>query len=506
MSIGRTILFLAAVGVVVSACSVGPDYEPATIDTPERYGERPWSPIAAYADSPEVTWWETLGDAQLQSLIEQALLASPDLALAEARLREARSLVGVAESALLPRFGAASEYRRLRLSENFPVLDDFIDRGRIDRDQELFTAGFDASWEIDVFGGSRRSVEAAERRADASVERRRAVAVSLVAEVAREYFDLRGHQGRLAALEMALAARESLWALAQDADQAGLASRQEIVEAKAEVDALASRMPMLRAAEAAAAYRIALLTDQPVREMWDRLRERRPLPTAPDAVPVGLPGELLRRRPDIRAAERRLAAATAEIGVAVADLYPRFYLTGQAGLQSGSFGSLFDGGSGAWSIGPAVRWPIFQGGRIRANIDAAEARAEAAMVRYRLCVRQAIVDVETALTRYGRAWQRRSRLVSSEASLRRGVQLAEAGKSSGLSTRRDVLRAELRLAETRARLAAARVEVLSALAAVNKAVGGGWGTKAELDLDVEASAASAVQQPHPASDGANRTK
>ncbi|MFW6337257.1 MAG: efflux transporter outer membrane subunit, partial [Phycisphaeraceae bacterium] len=407
---GRSLLFLIATGAVVSACTVGPDYEAANLDTPERYAERSWSPVAIDADSAEVKWWETLGDPQLTSLIEQALASSPDLALAEARLREARSLVGVDEAALLPRVGTASEYRRLRLSENLPVLDEFIDRGQIDRDQELFTAGFDASWEIDVFGGSRRSVEAAVRRADASVEQRRAVAVSLVAEVAREYFELRGNQARLAALEEAMAARESLLAWAEDAEQAGLSSRRAIVDATAEVDALASRMPMLRSAVAASAYRIALLTDRPVRETWDRLRERRPLPAAPDAVPVGLPGELLRRHPDVRGAERQLAAATADIGVAVSDLYPKFYLTGQAGLQSSSFGDLFDGGSGAWSIGPAVRWPIFQGGRIRANIDAAEARADAAMVRYHSRVRQAIVDVETALTRYGRAWQRRARL------------------------------------------------------------------------------------------------
>ena len=422
----------------------------------------------------QARWWSTLDDEQLNHLIEEAMDRNRSLAVAEQRLREARALVGVAEARLLPRIGSGGQYRRIRLSENLPILDEFIDRGRTDRGQQLFAGSFDASWEIDVFGGTRRAVEAARAKADAVVEDVRGIRISLLAEVARNYFELRGEQARARALQDLIRLEERALKLANDAQEAGLGTAAGVGRREARVSEAAARLPGVQAAAAASMIRLAVLTDRPVDDLWESLRVPQPLPTVPDAVPVGLPGDLLRRRPDVRAAERRLRRATAEVGVAVADLYPKFYLTGNAGLAAGSFGSLFDTGSVAWSIGPSIRWPLLRGGQIRANIDAAEARLEAAGHRYHRSVREAIGDAEAALTRYGRAYQSRERLLEAVAARRREVDLAERAFANGLEPRFEVNSTRRRLVSARLARTRADIEVLTTLASLHKALGGGW--------------------------------
>lgn len=479
MRVCRSLLLPGALVFAVSSCTVGPDFDRPEVQAPASWaaddlgaGER------VLQESPQRQWWLTFEDAELTRLMDEALRRNSDLAVAKQRLREARALIGVVESRLLPDLASGGQYRRIGLSENLPVLDDFIDRGRIDRDQELFAGSFDASWEIDLFGGSRRAVEAARAGADAAAEELRGVRVSLLAEVARNYFTLRGEQARVRALRDLVGNEERALELADEAQKSGLGAGVRTQRGEARVSEAAARLPQAQAAVAASVIRLAVLIDRPVEDVWDALREPRSLPAAPDAVPVGLPGDLLRRRPDVRAAERRLHRATAEVGVAVADLYPKFHLTGDAGLAAGSFGSLFNAGSFAWSVGPSIRWPVFRGGEIRANIEAFEARLESAKIRYHQSVREAIGDAETALTRYGRAFQAREALREAAVARRREVELAKSAFASGLAPRSEIVSARRRLIASRLAENEAEVAVLTALASLHKALGGGWQTSA----------------------------
>lgn len=425
-------------------------------------------------ETPEWRWWQGLDDELLMALIVRAAESNHDVAIAHARVREARSAIGIAEAQLLPQAGVRGNYRRFRFSENTPVLDDFIQRGLVDRDQELYEVGFDAAWEVDIFGGGQRAVEAAEARAQATTVRRRAVLLSVVAEVARNYFEARGSQASLDALERNIELQRESLRLTQHRLDTGLGTELEVAQAQAQLDATRARRPTLRAAELAASYRLAVLTDQRSSDILTRLSRAKPVPAAPDVVPVGLPGDLLRRRPDVQAAERSLHAATADVGVAVSDLYPSFFLTGSPSLQASSFTSLFDAGSAAWSIGPSIRWPIFQGGQIRAHIDVTQARQEAALLRYRKVVLEAVADAETTLTRYAKTYQHHQRLAQAMRSQQEALELARDAYQSGLVTLLDVVDAQRQLTKTQIELAQVRARVLVALASLNKALGGGW--------------------------------
>lgn len=459
----------------MASCTVGPDYERPRAEVPQRWASVATDGVTVEpSEAPDVDWWASLGDEDLAWLVRRAVRENLRIDIASARVREARASIGVAEGQLLPTVGSAASYDRVRLSENFPVLDDFIDRGRIDEDQSLFSAGFDASWEVDVFGGERRAVEAAAARFESVTADRRDVLLTVVAEVARNYFDLRGAQMRIAALGSNVASQRAIVDAARDRLDAGLGAEPDVLRAEAELRTLRSTLPLERAAAVAAAMRLAVLTSMDGGELWNRLGEGAELPLPPAMVPVGLPGELLRRRPDVRAAERSVEAASASIGVATADLYPSFSLTGGVGLAASEFADLFTGESVGWSIGPSIRWPIFQGGRIRANIEVREARHERALLRYRRVVERAIADVESSLTRYAQARVAHDRLVRAAEAQAESLRLARRAYEDGLSDVDPLLEAQRGLAALEARVTGARADLLEALASLNKALGGGW--------------------------------
>ena len=295
-----------------------------------------------------------------------------DLRFAEARIREARASRVVTASGAWPTLNVSGGYTRNRASQNgvaVPGEGTVIvpSGGGANLDQNFYQSGFDANWEIDVFGGVRRSVEAADATIDATIEDRRDVLVTLLGEVARNYIDLRGFQRQLAVARANLKTQQDTLELTQVRFQAGLASDLDVAQQEAQVNTTASQIPTLESGLKQAAYALDVLLGSQPGALWGELAKEAEIPSLPPEVLVGLPSDLLRRRPDVRRAERQLAAATAQVGAATADLFPKFSLTGIAGLQSVSASDWFTRGSRFWSIGPTISWPVFDAGRIRAN-------------------------------------------------------------------------------------------------------------------------------------------
>ncbi|MGD0783707.1 MAG: efflux transporter outer membrane subunit, partial [Candidatus Aminicenantales bacterium] len=284
--------------------------------------------------------------------------------MAQARVWEARAAGEIASADLRPRLNASTSYARERVSKNgFPP---FPPGTPLEAD--VYQAGFDAAWELDVFGGARRAVEAARAGIASAEYGRRAALVSLLGEVARNYVEARTFQRRLAIARQNIRAAQDVLALARDRFKWGLTGNLDVQQATAFLETTEAQVPALETGFKTGAHRLAVLLGQPPGALLAELSADTPIPVPPPEVPVGLPSDLLRRRPDIQQAERELAAATARIGVAAADLYPKFSLTGDIGLQSISAGDWFSAGSRFWSVGPTLQWKIFDAGRIRANI------------------------------------------------------------------------------------------------------------------------------------------
>ena len=456
---------LALVSVALLAgCTVGPDYRrPAT--TAASQWLEPATPGTV-----DLSWWHAFDDPQLTALVERAVAGSPDLAEASARLAEARANRDAAAGGRLPNVQASGSATQNTLSENgqIPI-------GQIPgfaRDFSLFDLGFDASWELDFWGRKTRQVEAASARVQSAEAARRDVMLTLIAEVARAYLDLRAAQADIATGESSAAADAETARLTQLRFTAGESSRIDADRAEAQARASAAAVPDARA-RAAAAYRIATLVGAPPEDVAPQLATPAPLPVAPDTILVGVRSDLLERRPDVRRAERDLAAATADIGVATADLFPRFSLFGGIGQQARSVGDLFSGASTRLQVGPSFSWPIFAGGTIRAQIRAADARAQAAAARYEKSVVGALVDSEGAINRFINA---RVALTEAEASLARersAHSLAEQRTARGEDDRLALMRARTTLTAAEHRLDSAAAAKGQAAIALYNSVGGG---------------------------------
>ena len=344
------LIFLAA------GCTVGPNYERPDLAAPAGWKEAQQTGVDARAAELS-RWWSAFNDPLLDSLVERAVRSNLDLRLAEARIREARASRVVTAAGAWPTVDVSGSYTRNRASENAigaPAQGAVVapSGGGANLDQNLYRSGFDANWEIDVFGGVRRSVEAADATIDATVEDRRDVLVTLLGEVARNYIDLRGFQRQLAVARANLKTQQDTLELTQVRFQAGLASDLDVAQQEAQVNTTASQIPTLESGLKQAAYALDVLLGSQPGALWGELAKEAEIPNLPPEVLIGLPSDLLRRRPDVRRAERQLAAATALVGAATADLFPKFFLTGVAGLQSVSASDWINGGSRFWSIGP----------------------------------------------------------------------------------------------------------------------------------------------------------
>jgi NodT family efflux transporter outer membrane factor (OMF) lipoprotein len=461
--------------VLFQGCAVGPNFQPPKTTAPAQWS----APMAGGETNLEpslASWWKSFNDPQLDSLVERAVRTNQDLRIAEARVREARAFYRIASSQLWPTVDAGGSYARENQSKNQPILGSLPMPSGIPFENNVYQAGFDASWEIDVFGGNRRAVEAGKAEVAAAEFGRRNVLVTLLGEVARNYVELRGCQRRLKIATNNLKTQEEALALAQDRFKNGLTSDLDVQQAATLLANTRAAIPMLEAGIQGYIHRLGVLLGQPPEALLAELSAPAPIPSAPPIVPAGLPSELLRRRPDIQQAERRLAASTARIGVATADLFPKFSLTGVAGYESTSASDWFAGGSKFWSLGPTVQWRIFDAGRIRANIRVQDARQEQALAAYEETVLLSFEDVENSLVAYAKEQIRRRSLEDAVTSSQDSLHLANQLYGNGLASFINVLDAERSLYQAEDALVLSEKAVTQNLIGLYKALGGGWET------------------------------
>jgi NodT family efflux transporter outer membrane factor (OMF) lipoprotein len=474
-------LALTGLGLALTAagCTVGPHYEKPDLSAPPAWNEAQQSGVSA-RPAELARWWTSFNDPLLNSLVERAVRSNLDLRLAEARIREARAARAVTAAGEWPRADVSGSYSRNRSSENAVGSQGqgavVAPRPGADLEQDLFRTGFDATWEIDVFGGVRRSLEAADATLAATLEDRRNTLVTLLGDIAKNYIDVRGFQKRLLVARANLKAQQETLDLTRVRFQAGLASDLDVAQAEGQLNTTAAQVPTLEGSLTQAAHRLDILLGSEPGSLWDQLAKESPIPVLPAEVLVGLPSELLRRRPDIRRAERQLAAATAQVGAATADLFPKFSLIGGMGLQSISASDWFSGPSRFWSIGPTIRWPIFDAGRIRANIEVRNAQQAQALTQYEKTILAALEDVENSLVNYAREQMRHRTLRDAVAAHRRAVAMSNELYIRGLVDFLNVLDNQRSLFASESDLAQSEAVMATNLVALYKALGGGWET------------------------------
>ncbi len=471
----RAALILLAVvtplALILSGCKVGPNFKPPQAKVPPGWTgitKTPSAqPSAITAQPPDLTeWWRKFNDPKLVALVDEALKQNLDLQLAEARLRQARASRGVVAGGLWPAINSTADYRRQRLSTGRT--------GPAVGPQDLFLAGLDAVWEMDIFGGIRRNVESAGANILAARESIHDVQVTLAAEVALNYLQLRGFQQQIAIAQNNLKAQQHTADITRQRFNAGFVSGLDVANADAQVASTESTIPVLETAARQSIYALSVLLARLPADLVAELSTTEPLPTTPPEVPVGLPSELLRRRPDIRQAEAQLHAATAQIGVAVADLFPKFSLTGSITYQANLVQNWFTDPSRSWAFGPSVSWPVFQGGSIRSNIKVQEALRDQSYITYQKTVLGALQEVENALIAFNKEWEHRKALNDAVVANRKAVDLSTQLYTQGATDFLNVLSAQRSLFASEDALVQSNRNVATDLVAIYKALGGGW--------------------------------
>ena len=409
---------------------------------------------------PVVRWWTLFDDAELNSLVDRAVASNLDVQAATNRIRLARGQLGIARAGLFPNATFNGSYSRGASGTGSPA--------------PLWEAGLDSAWEIDIFGGIRRSVEVAEANVGAAVENRRDVMVTLMGEVATDYIEIRGLQQEI------IIARENLDTEVKNVDltvqkqKLGTGTELDIVQAQEEVASTRAGISALELSEEQAVYALSILLDLPPTALEGELDEPGAIPEPPDVVRIGIPSELLRRRPDIREAERQLAAATAQIGVAVAQLFPSFSFTGSATQESLHFQGLGNPANDVWAYGPSVTWTIFDAGSLWSNVAVQNANAEAALTTYKQTVLNALLEVQTDLAAYVKDQERRVELAEEVHLDQRAVELSTKRYRQGLQDFLSVLVAEQSLLSSQDSLVQSDRAVGTDVVALYKALGGGW--------------------------------
>lgn len=482
---GRISLIFCCFLPILSSCTVGPDFKP-----PEPALASQWSDQAALSaitaspgEEDLAQWWKIFNDPQLTSLIERAFAVNLDLRIAQSRIRQARAAMSIAGASLGPTVDAYAAYRRSQTP-----MSGYDSPGPT---TNLYQTGFDAIWELDIFGGIRREVEASSAELDVTVETRHDLLVSLSAEVASDYLTLRSLQQRLAIAHANLSTQEHTVKLTRQRWDVGFINKLDMVRAEAQAATTAGQIPLLEAAIRQTIHGLSLLLASEPATLMAELTPDVPLPQAMAGVPLGLPSELLRRRPDIRMAEANIHAATARIGVATADLFPTFTITGGLGLQSNSFNSTFNRSSRAWSLGPSINLPLFDMGRRRANIDLKTAIQDEQLLSYEQTVLTALTEVENALIAARKEEEHRQALDRAVTANRTAVKLATSLYVAGENDFLSVLDSQRSLYLTEEALALSSKTVCTNLVALFKALGGGW---AENDSGIDG---KAPQTPDP---------
>jgi multidrug efflux system outer membrane protein len=467
-----------AIAIVCGAgCTVGPDYRPLVTDAPRAWSSPDTNGLASGASAP-ASWWASFNDPELDSLILRAVLANPDLRVAEARLRQSRALRERSVADFWPTLDSSASEARAKQSMNQPLISALPLPPNFPFEYTVYNAGFDAAWEIDVFGGKRRALEAASADLEGSIAARNDAMLSVLAEVARNYVELRGAQHRLEIARSDLALQQESLELTRARFKTGLVSELDVTRSAAQLASMRAAIPPLAIAVRQGMYAIAVLLSLEPGELVGELSAVAAVPPVPPEVPIGLPSDLLRRRPDVRRAERQLAAETARIGVAEAEWYPKFSLTGDAGYESVSFGKWFTPGSLFWSLGPSLQWRVLDFGRVRAEVQAQTAVQEAALASYEKAVLVSLQEAENSVIAYAQEQNRHQALADAVAENRRSLEMAESLFAKGRINFLDVLDARRTLYQADDLLAISDQAVAIDLIALYKALGGGWETLA----------------------------
>jgi outer membrane protein, multidrug efflux system len=466
---------LSVLGIVLmwalTACTaVGTDYHPPQPDMPSQWHENS-DVIKSVADQDMQAWWTLFSDPLLDSLMVRAVASNQDLQKAETRVREARAQRVLA--------GATGSVEATASSSRTQTSNNTTSKGQ---NANLFQMGFDATWEIDIFGGVQRATEAADASLAATKEDLHDTLVTLEAEVARNYLELRGGQSRLAVARDNIATQEKTVELVLGRLQLGLGSELDLVQAKTQLSLTKSQVPSFQTSIRQAIYQLALLIGQPPESLIAELSPESAVPFIPPRIPINLPSDLLRQRPDIRSGERRLAAATAEIGVATADLFPHFSLAALLGVQSINLSDLITSGSRYWSVGPSLKMSLFDQGKTRAEIEIRNARRDAALAMYEKSVLKALTEVESALIAFSHEQETRQILGEAVTSAEKAVSIARGRYQIGLTDFLAVLQSEYSLSQSQDQLVQSNQRLTLEMVAIFKALGGGWKNKDTLEM------------------------
>jgi outer membrane protein, multidrug efflux system len=464
IGVGLGLVFLTAGG-----CKVGPDYTRHDPNMPGQWSE----PNLAAGVDPSVLgqWWTTFEDELLVRLIERADTGSLDLQAALARIDQSRALRRYAAGENAPTIDATGSYSRTRVSENGLMVPQL---GGSPDQTNLHSAGFDARWEIDMFGRIRRSVESAQAALEQSIEDYRDVRVSLYSEIARNYIEVRTAQARIRYAQANVQIQRKTLELTQSRFNAQIAPQLDVAQAQLNLANTESEIPPLLISEVAALNRLAVFIGEAPQSLRQWIDPPGGLPQVKVTPNAGVPAELLRQRPDIRSAERALAAQTARIGVAQAQLYPSFSLRGVLVLEATELSNMDDWASRAYSFGPGLRWNLFDGNRIRSLVNVEEARTRQLAAVYESTVLRALEEVENAMVGYVQENERVAALERSVVAARQSVEMVETLYKSGLTDFQNVLVTQRALSQQEDRLAISQGSVLQQLIALYKALGGGW--------------------------------
>lgn len=452
---------------ILTGCKVGPDYKTPFTEAGQTFSNAANPEFSA--QSVDVAWWKLFEDNALTELVNQAVLNNRDLQAAQANLREARALYMEAGLNLAPAVTTHANYNEQKRSAGA-----LNNRSFAPRELKLYNIGFDALWELDLFGRVRRNVEASSDEVDAQEASLRDLGISLIAEVARNYFELRGLQNQLATAKKNVDNQSQTLELTRVKLEGGRGTELDTARATAQLDATLSTIPPLESTIRQAIHRLSVLTGQLPGTLTEKLSQAAPLPKIPKTINIGQPGDLLRRRPDIRIAERTLAAATARIGVATADLFPRVSFVGTIALEANTLSGVGAASSDTYSLGPRISWAALSLNHVYAQIKASDAHAEAGLAQYEQTVLNALEETENALVNYNRERNRRDLLALAAKASEKAHKLAHLRYAEGVSDFLTVLDVESRLLQDQDRLAQSETGTATALVALYKALGGGW--------------------------------
>ncbi len=458
--------------LLLTSCVLGKNFQRPDAPAAARYGAEPAGNFT-YGSAIDATWWDSFGDPELTSLVGRLATQNLDLQAAAERVQQGRAQTQVIASDRRPHLDANGSYMRERQSPT-GVVSLFEPRPGAPLEIDLWQDSLMSSWELDLFGRIRRAEEAARANTEAQIEARHGLALMAIADLAQDYVQLRGTQAMEAITDTDLADADKNLALVQVRFDNGVSTTLDLANARAQRAGIASMLPTLRAAEARLINAIGLLLSEPPRALEAELSRPAPEPAPPPSVPLGVPGELARRRPDVREAEATLHAATAETGVAVASFYPDVSLMGSAGTQSLNFTRLFDLHSAQFSVGPSIDIPLFEGGRLRATLTLRQSQQREAALRFQSTVLQAWRDVDDAMTAYAQARARRADVAEQLRQSELALAAARQRYDEGVIDFLNVIAAQTVVLQSRGSLVDADTQIETDLVGLYKALGGGW--------------------------------